>query len=229
MPIITGVVLLLAILLAPILLIRFRKRWVAAFNLAVTNRITSRFADRLPGFGILTHVGRKSGKVYRTPVNVFRAPEGFLVALTYGRDSEWVKNVLVAGGCELETRGVEYRLSAPAVVHDPTRRRFPRPVRMVLRIIGANDFMQLSTSRVPRGFVRIRFFGFLANRRRATLLPLCQRLLADQPLPHSPAATTSSPTQSTCFRCPKCSTAHAYRRKILYHSCLATLGQERVS
>ena len=55
----TGIILLLAILLAPILLIRFRKRWVAAFNLAVTNRITSRFADRLPGFGILTHVGRK--------------------------------------------------------------------------------------------------------------------------------------------------------------------------
>ena len=140
-------ILLLAILLAPILLIRFRKRWVAAFNLAVTNRITSRFADRLPGFGILTHVGRKSGKVYRTPVNVFRAPEGFLIALTYGRESEWVRNVLAAGGCELETRGVRYQLFAPTIVHDPTRRRFPLPVRIVLRLIGATDFMQLSTSR----------------------------------------------------------------------------------
>jgi hypothetical protein len=38
------VISLLAILLAPILLIRFRKRWVAAFNLAITNRITRRFA-----------------------------------------------------------------------------------------------------------------------------------------------------------------------------------------
>ena len=35
---------------------------------------------------------------------------------------------------------------------------------------------------LPRGFVRIRFFGFLANRRRKHLLPLCRRLLhADQP------------------------------------------------
>jgi deazaflavin-dependent oxidoreductase (nitroreductase family) len=133
--------------LVPILLIRFCKRWVAAFNLAVTNRITNRFADRLPGFGILTHVGRKSGRVYRTPVNVFRAQEGFLIALTYGRESEWVKNVLAAGGCELETRGVQCRLSTPTIVHDPTRRRFPRPVRIVLRLIGATDFMQLSTSR----------------------------------------------------------------------------------
>jgi len=71
---ITAIILFLAILLAPILLIRFHKRWVAAFNLTVTNRITSRFADRLPGFGILTHVGRKSGRVYHTPVNVFREP-----------------------------------------------------------------------------------------------------------------------------------------------------------
>src|SRR6266704_4195225 len=104
MRVIAVVISLLAILLAPILLIRFRKRWVAAFNLAVTNRITSRFAARLPGFGILAHVGRKSGRVYRTPVNVFRAPEGLLIALTYGRVSEWVKNVLAAGGCQLETR-----------------------------------------------------------------------------------------------------------------------------
>jgi deazaflavin-dependent oxidoreductase (nitroreductase family) len=146
MPIITAVILLLAILLAPILLIRFRKRWVAAFNLAVTNRITSRFAARLPGFGILTHVGRKSEKIYRTPVNVFRTPDRFVIALTYGRDSEWVKNVIAAGGCEFETRSVQYQLCSPTIVHDPTRRRFPVPVRIMLRLIGADDFMQLSTS-----------------------------------------------------------------------------------
>ena len=137
MPITAWVILLLVLVLAPILLIRFRKRWVAAFNLAVTNRITSRFAARLGGFGILTHVGRKSGRVYRTPVNVFRAPEGFLIAL---------KNVMAAGGCQRETRGLQHQLSSPTIVHDPTRRRFPLFVRIVLGIIGANDFMQLSTS-----------------------------------------------------------------------------------
>jgi deazaflavin-dependent oxidoreductase (nitroreductase family) len=148
---ITAIISLLTILLAPILLIRFRKRWVAAFNLAVTNRITSRFADRLPGFGILTHVGRKSGRLYHTPVNLFRAPDGFLIALTYGRESEWVRNVLAAGGCELETRGVRYSLSSATIVHDPTRGRFPLFARMMLGIIGANDFMQLRTSYGIRG------------------------------------------------------------------------------
>jgi hypothetical protein len=55
--------------------------------------------------------------------------------------------VIASGGCELETRGVRYQVSAPAIGHDPTRRRFPVFVRIVLRIIGANDFMQLSAAR----------------------------------------------------------------------------------
>jgi len=145
---IAALISLVAVALVPILLIRFRKRWVAAFNLAVTNRFTSLFAARLRAFGIVTHVGRRSGRLYRTPVNVFRESDGFLIALTYGRDSEWVRNVLAAGGCQLETRGVRYPLSAPIIVHDPDRRRFPLFVRTILGIIGANDFMQLSTSHV---------------------------------------------------------------------------------
>jgi hypothetical protein len=79
-------------------------------------------------------------------VNVFREPDGFLIALTYGRDSGWVRNVLAAGGCQLETRCVPYQPFAPIIVHDPTRRRFPPIVRIVLRLIDANDFMRLSTS-----------------------------------------------------------------------------------
>ncbi len=150
MPLLALVTLLLVFLITPILLIRFRKRWVAAFNRTILNRITSRFANRLPGLGIVTHVGRKSGRLYRTPVNVFREPDRFLIALTYGRESEWVRNVLSAGGCQLETRRVLYQLSAPTVVHDPTRGTFPLPVRMILGLIGADDFMRLSTSE-PRG------------------------------------------------------------------------------
>ncbi|MFZ0993531.1 MAG: nitroreductase family deazaflavin-dependent oxidoreductase, partial [Candidatus Sulfotelmatobacter sp.] len=111
----------------------------------VTNRVARPFASRLPGFGVVTNAGRNSGKLYRTPVNVFREPDGFLIALTYGRDSGWVKNVLAAGGCQLETRRVLYQLSAPIIVHDPTRRRFPLVVRIVLRLIDANEFLQLST------------------------------------------------------------------------------------
>jgi deazaflavin-dependent oxidoreductase (nitroreductase family) len=140
--------IVIAVVLFPILLIRFRKRWVAAFNLAITNRVTSPFAHRLPGFGLITHVGRTSGRLYRTPVNVFRTSDGFMIALTYGQEAQWVKNILAAGGCRLETSRVLYQLSAPTVVRDPSRARFPFPVRIILRIIGATDFLQLYTARV---------------------------------------------------------------------------------
>jgi hypothetical protein len=72
----------LVILLVPILLVRFYKRGLAVFHRTITNRVTVRFAARLPGFAIVTNLGRKSGKLYRTPVNVFREPDGFLIALT---------------------------------------------------------------------------------------------------------------------------------------------------
>jgi deazaflavin-dependent oxidoreductase (nitroreductase family) len=140
------IIVVIAIAATGVLMMRFRKRWLAKINIAFTNRITGLFAGWLPGFGILTHVGRKSGKVYRTPVNVFRASNGFIIALTYSNQSEWVKNVLAAGGCELKTRGKKYRLSAPKVVRDPSRKMFPFPVRLVLRTVGADEYMELSKS-----------------------------------------------------------------------------------
>src|SRR5246127_3739101 len=132
-------IIIIVIAASGVLMMRFRKRWLAKINIAFTNRITSQFAGWLPGFGILTHVGRKSGKVYRTPINVFRASNGFIIALTY-------KNVLAAGGCELKRRGKKYQLSSPKVVLDPTRQRFPIPVRVVLRIVGADEYMELLIS-----------------------------------------------------------------------------------
>jgi len=142
MVIVTSVVL--AILLLHIFLTRFCKRHVAAFHRAITNRVAILFAARLPGFAVVTNQGRKSGRLFRTPVNVFRERDGFLIALTYGRDSGWVRNVLAAGGCKLETRRVQYQLVRPVIVHDSTRRRFPLFVRIVLGLIDANDFLQLS-------------------------------------------------------------------------------------
>jgi deazaflavin-dependent oxidoreductase (nitroreductase family) len=139
-----GAIILILTAASGVLMMRFRKRWLARINIAFTNRITSLFAGWLPAFGILSHVGRKSGKIYRTPVNVFRAPSGFIIALTYSSQCEWVKNVLAAGGCEIKTRGKKYQLSTPKVVRDPSRRRFPLPVRFVLRIVGADEYMELS-------------------------------------------------------------------------------------
>ena len=96
-------------------------RRVALFNKRVTNRLTLHFAGWVPGFAIVTHTGRRSGRTYRTPVNVFRDGERYLFALTYGADSDWVRNVLAADRCELRTRRRNVGLVAPKRFTDPTR------------------------------------------------------------------------------------------------------------
>jgi hypothetical protein len=55
---------------------------------------------------------------------------------------------------------------------------------------------------LPKGFVRIRNFGFLANRRRATLLPLCFQLLGSAP--QTEQDISGSKDSSDLWRCPKC-------------------------
>jgi len=55
---------------------------------------------------------------------------------------------------------------------------------------------------LPKGFVRIRHFGFLANRFRATQLPVCQCLLATSPVA-SPVPQTPNDTSSN-WQCPHC-------------------------
>ncbi len=117
---------------------------LARFNRRVTNPITRSFAGRLPGFAIVVHRGRATGHEYRTPVNAFRRPGGgYLLALTYGRDAQWVRNVLARGGCVIETRGRRVELGNPRVVHDPAGRSVPALVRAVLRLIDVDDFLEL--------------------------------------------------------------------------------------
>jgi hypothetical protein len=55
---------------------------------------------------------------------------------------------------------------------------------------------------LPKGFVRIRSFGFLANRRRATLLPLCFHLLGSAP--QAEQDISGSKASSELWLCPKC-------------------------
>jgi len=117
--------------------------WLARFNRSVTNRVTRLVANHLPGFGIVVHVGRRSGRRYRTPVNAFQRPGGYVIALTYGEVADWIRNVMRAGGCELERRGRLVRLTAPRVVVDRRADLVPAPVRPILRVIGVDHFLEL--------------------------------------------------------------------------------------
>ena len=119
-------------------------RAVARINRRVTNRLLTGLATRLPGFGVVIHIGRRSRRQYRTPVNVFRRGDRFTIALTYGTNADWVRNVLAEGGCGLETRGRTLRLSRPQLFHDEGRHAVPPPVRLVLGLVNVSDFLRLT-------------------------------------------------------------------------------------
>jgi deazaflavin-dependent oxidoreductase (nitroreductase family) len=119
------------------------RRSVAQLNKHVTNPITRVFAGWLPGFAVVTHTGRRSGRTYRTPVNIFRAGDEYIIALIYGADSDWVKNVSAAGGCELTLAGKTVRVTNPRIFVDPSRRPVPFVVRFALRLLEVEEFLAL--------------------------------------------------------------------------------------
>ena len=121
-------------------------RSIARFNRRFTNKLTLRVAGYLPGFAIVSHVGRKSGRTYRTPVNAFRTEGGYIIALIYGAQSDWVKNVLAAGSCELQTRGRRVHLTNPRIETDKRKSWAPLPVRLILDLIDAPQYMRLSAA-----------------------------------------------------------------------------------
>lgn len=123
-----------------------RLAFMRPFTTRLVNPLTRRVAGQLPWFGIVVVPGRRSGKVRRIPMNVFRRGDDYVMALTYGRDVDWVKNVLAAGGCSLETRGRVVDLRDPELIRDPSRRLVPRLVGVFLLLLGVNDFLRLRPS-----------------------------------------------------------------------------------
>ncbi len=125
---------------------RTRMTFLKPFTTRLFNPISRLVAGRLPLFGILSYVGRKSGRLYRTPLNVFKRGDGYVFALTYGSEVDWVRNVLAAGEADLRTRGRDVHLVEPALFVDPTRRLMPLPVRIVLRLNNVNEFLRMRQS-----------------------------------------------------------------------------------
>ncbi len=65
---------------------------------------------------VISHVGRRSGRVYRTPVVAVAHDGSFLIALPYGERTDWLKNVLAEGSATLITAGKTYQVDRPEVI-----------------------------------------------------------------------------------------------------------------
>jgi deazaflavin-dependent oxidoreductase (nitroreductase family) len=121
-----------------------RMAFLRPFTNRVVNPIARRFVGRIPGFALVRHRGRRSGRPYRTPMFAFRDGDDYVFALTYGSGVPWVRNVLAAGRCELETRGRIVDLTDPRVFVDPRRGLMPRPVRVPLALMRVTEFLRMT-------------------------------------------------------------------------------------
>jgi deazaflavin-dependent oxidoreductase (nitroreductase family) len=68
-------------------------------------------------WAVLRHRGRKSGKEYAVPIAVIPTGTTFIIALPWGRGTDWVPNVRAAGGCTIRWKGADYKCTEPTFVN----------------------------------------------------------------------------------------------------------------
>ena len=130
-------------------------RWLTRVNRRFANRIMILLAPHLAPFAVLHHVGRRTGREYRTPVVAFRTPRGVAVPLFYGLEVEWLRNVLMAGSVDVVRRGWRYRLTDVEIRSgDAGLGLVPRWVRPAVRLAGVTHTLEgriAGAHRVARG------------------------------------------------------------------------------
>jgi deazaflavin-dependent oxidoreductase (nitroreductase family) len=123
---------------------KLRRAWLVTLKHTL-NPLTRRLAgSRFGPFSLIRHVGRRSGKLYETPIIAARVSDGFVIELTYGPDVDWHKNVLAAGGCTLVWRGQEYAISRIEPLDaDTGLAAFSGPQRTILRLLGRKHYEKM--------------------------------------------------------------------------------------
>jgi deazaflavin-dependent oxidoreductase (nitroreductase family) len=95
-------------------------------------------------WGLLTHMGRRSGRTYQTSLGTYTYGDGFLFPLGYGTHSDWYRNVMAAGTCTLAWKGRTYTLERPELISgSEVLRAWPMRDRILLRLAGMHDFVWL--------------------------------------------------------------------------------------
>jgi len=119
---------------------------IRQFNKLYTNRVTRKIAGaRYSPICLIRHTGRRSGKLYETPMMATRTADGFVFALTYGPNVDWYRNVLAAGHATLRWQGQEYVLENPQTIDARTGQdAFPFPPSLILRFLGVQYFFRMT-------------------------------------------------------------------------------------
>jgi deazaflavin-dependent oxidoreductase (nitroreductase family) len=117
-------------------------RFMRDVNRVVTNPLLGSIAWLLPPMAVVHHVGRKSGRRFRTPVVAFRTAHGFVIPMTYGRDVDWARNLIKGGGGEVVRSGHSVAVRNPRIVGAAAASALlPAGVRTALRAANLPGYM----------------------------------------------------------------------------------------
>jgi deazaflavin-dependent oxidoreductase (nitroreductase family) len=97
-----------------------------------------------PIFAVAEHRGRKSGRQYATPVAARRVDDGFVIALAFGAQVEWYRNLVAAQGGTIRWRGRAYPVAAPKRIEMVTALpAFMLIQRLALRIARVDGYVRV--------------------------------------------------------------------------------------
>jgi deazaflavin-dependent oxidoreductase (nitroreductase family) len=118
---------------------------IRVFNKRVTNKVLIHISGKKFGhFAILSHVGRKSGKLYRIPIIAEPDQDSFVIALTYGKKVDWYENVVAKESCSLYWKNKDYQLTNPELIDKEVGvMAFPPIFRSALRKNGVQYYLRL--------------------------------------------------------------------------------------
>jgi deazaflavin-dependent oxidoreductase (nitroreductase family) len=122
-------------------------RAVAKFNRRITNPLALAAGLWAPTLGSLEHVGRNSGKRYRTPLNIFDTDDGFVILIGYGTESHWVKNVLAGGPATIHKHGKSVAVSDPRLVSKAEGEPLVTSAKFLYRLHPYNEAALVVTAR----------------------------------------------------------------------------------
>jgi deazaflavin-dependent oxidoreductase (nitroreductase family) len=108
--------------------------WLPRLNNRIVNPIQRLWAPWIPPYAVVVHRGRKTRVEYRTPVLALRHGENLIIALLYGDQTQWMRNLEAGGGGRIVRRGREHRISSMLVTDGTTDpARVPLRLRRALR------------------------------------------------------------------------------------------------
>jgi deazaflavin-dependent oxidoreductase (nitroreductase family) len=120
--------------------------FIRLFNKYIFNHIILWVARRGKGpYSIITHKGRRSGRIYKTPVLASYLEDNILVPLPYGDHVDWLRNVLANDGCEIFRKGKEITALDPVVLEAETALpALPEGRRELLERFDVEKFLRLT-------------------------------------------------------------------------------------